>query len=98
MTTAAKRRSNTASRNHFNFTPLAVGGSRAAFKKKSTWRYGMGSNTTQAQGLVLFLIGFTFVAGGFAADIGYLYIAIGLALVGASIALFLKAKAWDHNE
>jgi hypothetical protein len=58
----------------------------------------MGANPTQAQGVVLFLIAFIFIAGGLAANIGYLYIVIGLALLGASMALFAKCKSWEHNE
>jgi hypothetical protein len=58
----------------------------------------MGANPTQAQALVLFLIAFVFIAGGLAANIGYLYIVVGLALLGASIALFLKCKPWEHQE
>jgi hypothetical protein len=58
----------------------------------------MGANATQAQALVLFLIAFIFIAGGLAADIGYLYLVIGLGLLGASIALFLKCKPWEHNQ
>ena len=58
----------------------------------------MGANATQAQALVLFLIAFVFFAGGLAANIGYLYIVIGLACLGASIALFLKCKPWENQE
>ena len=58
----------------------------------------MGANRTQAQGLTLFLIGFVFIAGGFAADIGYLYIVVGLAMLGVALALFAKCKPWEHNE
>ena len=58
----------------------------------------MGANPTQAQALVLFLIGFIFIAGGFAGNIGYLYMLIGLVFLGASIALFLKCKPWEHKE
>jgi hypothetical protein len=58
----------------------------------------MGANPTQAQGVMLFLIAFIFIAGGFAANIGYLYIVVGLVLLGASLALFAKCKPWEHNE
>jgi hypothetical protein len=58
----------------------------------------MGANPTQAQGLILFLIAFVFIAGGLAANIGFLYIAVGLVLLGVSVALFMKCKPWEHNE
>ena len=58
----------------------------------------MGANSTQAQGLALFLIGFILIAGGLAANISYLYLLLGLLSLGASIALFLKCKPWEHKE
>ena len=58
----------------------------------------MGANSTQAQALVLFLIAFVLIAGGFAANIGYLYILLGLLFLSASTALFLKCKPWEHKE
>jgi glucose dehydrogenase len=58
----------------------------------------MGANPTQAQALVLFLIGFVFIAAGLAAGTNFLYIVVGLALLGASIALFLKCKPWENQE
>ena len=56
----------------------------------------MGANVTQAQALVLFLIGFIFIAAGVAASM--MYLVIGLVLVGASCALFMKCKPWEHQE
>lgn len=58
----------------------------------------MGANPTQAQALVLFLVAFICIAGSFAADLNWLLMIIGLALLGASAALFLKCKPWEHNE
>ena len=58
----------------------------------------MGANSTQAQGLLLFLVGFVLIAGGLAANISYLYLLVGLVLLGASSALFLKCKPWEHKE
>ena len=58
----------------------------------------MGANPTQAQALVLFLVAFICIAGSFAADLNWLMMIIGLALLGASAALFLKCKPWEHNE
>ncbi len=58
----------------------------------------MGANSTQAQGVALFLLAFVPIAAGLAADINYLFVAIGLALLAGSIVLFLKCKPWEHNE
>ena len=58
----------------------------------------MGANSTQAQGLALFLIAFIMIAGGLAENVSYLYILLGLLSLGASIALFLKCKPWEHKE
>ena len=58
----------------------------------------MGANSTQAQGLALFLIAFIMIAGGLAENVSYLYILLGLLSLGASIALFLKCKPWEHSE
>lgn len=58
----------------------------------------MGANSTQAQAFALFLIAFVLIAGGLAANIGYLYLLLGLVLLGASVALFMKCKPWEHNE
>jgi hypothetical protein len=58
----------------------------------------MGANPTQAQALVLFLLAFTLIAAGLAADINYLYVLIGLALLAGSVALFLKCKPWENAE
>lgn len=58
----------------------------------------MGANPTQAQGVVLFLVAFTFIAGGLAADVNWLLMIVGLALLGVSIALFLKCKPWEQQE
>jgi hypothetical protein len=58
----------------------------------------MGANPTQAQALALFLLAFTLIAAGLAADINYLYVLIGLALLAGSVALFLKCKPWENAE
>jgi len=58
----------------------------------------MGANPTQAQGLVLFLIAFALIAAGFAADVNYIAVIIGVLMLGASVMLFLKCKPWEHNE
>ena len=58
----------------------------------------MGSNPTQAQALILFLIAFVLIASGLAAGGNFLYIAGGLVVLGVSAALFLKCKPWEHIE
>jgi len=58
----------------------------------------VGANTTQAQAVALFLVAFTFIAGSFAADLNWLLMIIGLALVAASMFLFVKCKPWEHRE
>ena len=58
----------------------------------------MGTNLTQAGALVLFLIAFTLIAVGLAADINYVALLGGLAMLAGSIVLFLKCKPWEHNE
>ncbi len=58
----------------------------------------MGANPTQAKGIVLFMIGFTLIALGLAEDVSYLAIALGLGLLGASAALFLRCKSWEYDE
>ncbi len=58
----------------------------------------MGANPTQAQGVVLFLVAFTLIAAGFAADISVITVLIGFALMAVSIIRFLKCKPWEHTE
>lgn len=57
----------------------------------------MGSNSTQGAAVALFLAAFVFagwalLSGGL---LQWLAFVIGL---GASVALFLKAKPWEHQE
>jgi hypothetical protein len=58
----------------------------------------MGANPTQAQAVVLFLAAFVFIAAGLAADVNFLWVVVGLALLGGSATLFLKCKPWEHKE
>jgi hypothetical protein len=58
----------------------------------------MGANPTQARAVVLFLVAFICFAGGFAANVNWLLMIVGLALFAASVALFLKCKPWEHRE
>jgi len=58
----------------------------------------MGANPTQAQAIVLFLVAFTLIAVGLAADVSLISLLLGLALLAGSIALFVKCKLWEHGE
>jgi hypothetical protein len=57
----------------------------------------MGANSTQALGLVLMLIAFVVLAGGFAGG-GVALIAGALVLVGISCAVLMKAKSQEQQE
>ena len=58
----------------------------------------MGSNPKQALGLVLFLAGCTIISAGCAMDGSIILMVVGVALVAASCAVFLKAKPLEHIE
>ena len=58
----------------------------------------MGANSTQAQAAILFLVAFVAISAGLAADVNYLLVLLGVALIGASAALFLKCKPWENTE
>jgi len=52
----------------------------------------MGANPTQAQALLLFVIGFTLAAAGFSLGGNVILIILGLALAAGSIVIFRKCK------
>jgi len=58
----------------------------------------MGANRTQAQGVVLFLVAFTFIAYGLAEDVSVIALLLGFATLAASIGLFVKCRPWEHRE
>ena len=58
----------------------------------------MGANPTQAHGVAFFLIAFTLIAAGLAADVNYILVVLGVLSLGVSVTLFLKCKPWEHNE
>jgi hypothetical protein len=58
----------------------------------------MGANPTQASGVALFLVAFTAISVGLYYGSSMLWILVGIALLGGSAALFLKAKPWEHRE
>lgn len=56
----------------------------------------MGANPTQALAFLLFLVAFVFIGAALFSGGSVLFFVIGLALIGASVALFLKAKPLEH--
>lgn len=56
----------------------------------------MGANPTQALAFLLFLVAFVFIGAALFSGGSVLFFVIGLASIGASIALFLKAKPLEH--
>lgn len=58
----------------------------------------MGANPTQAQGVLLFFVAFTLIAGGLAGNISIIPLVLGLAALSISIARFVKCKPWEHRE
>jgi hypothetical protein len=64
----------------------------------STKGLEMGANSTQGVAIVLFLVGFTFLAGALFTGGGLLYLLLFAVCVVASIGLFLKCKPSEHRE
>jgi hypothetical protein len=58
----------------------------------------VGSNPTQALALAIFLIAFVLLAAAFASGGSIVCILGFVAALGASVALFLKCKPWEHLE
>ena len=57
----------------------------------------MGANSTQALGILVFLLAFVLVAAAMAGG-GLLAAAGAVVLLAVSIFLFLKCKPWEHQE
>lgn len=57
----------------------------------------MGSNSTQAVAVTLFLVGFVLIAGGMAGGGIILWVG-GVALVAVSAAFFMKSKAAEQHD
>ena len=57
----------------------------------------MGSNPKQAFGLILFLLAWVLIAAGMAGG-GMLWMVAGVALIGCSATILLKAKALEDLE
>jgi hypothetical protein len=58
----------------------------------------MGANATQGLAVMLFLVAFTFLSLAFFNEGSVIYLVAFLVALGASTALFLKAKPWEHTE
>ena len=58
----------------------------------------MGANSTQGVAVMLFLIAFTFLSMALFSGGSVIYFLAFLLAIGASVALFLKAKPWEHQE
>lgn len=58
----------------------------------------MGANSTQAQGVAVFLIGFTMFAAGVAKGYSIWLIGVGAILICVAIALFRKCKPWEQED
>jgi hypothetical protein len=58
----------------------------------------MGANRTQAEAITLFFVAFICIAGSFAANVNWLLMLLGLALLAASVAMFRRCKPWEHTE
>lgn len=57
----------------------------------------MGANSTQALGVAIFLLAFTCLPIGIVGG-GVIFYLLGIALLGTSIAIFLKCKPLENAE
>jgi hypothetical protein len=58
----------------------------------------MGSNSVQAQGIVLFAIGLILLAGTFASGGNWLLIIATIVAFGLSVWRFLTCKGWEEGK
>ena len=58
----------------------------------------MGANATQGLAVLMFLVAFTFLAAAMFGGGNLMFIVLFLVGAVVSIGLFLKAKAWEHEE
>jgi hypothetical protein len=56
----------------------------------------MGANSTQGWATLLFLAAFTFLSWSLFAEGSVVFLLLFVVLLGASVALFLKCKTWEH--
>jgi hypothetical protein len=57
----------------------------------------MGANSTQAMGVLTFLIAFTLISAGIAYA-GILVSLVGVVLLAVSLGVFRKARPWEEAE
>ena len=57
----------------------------------------MGSNPTQAWGLILFLVAWVVIAAGMAGG-GIMVLLVGIVVLAAALGVLLKAKPLEHME
>ncbi len=58
----------------------------------------MGTNSTQAWAIIIFIAALTFLGGAMATGGNMLFMALFLATTGWSAFLFLKCKPWEHKQ
>jgi hypothetical protein len=58
----------------------------------------MGANSTQAQGVALFLIGFILFAAGMGKGFSVLLMAAGVVILAVSAVLFQRCKSWEQED
>ncbi len=58
----------------------------------------MGANSTQGLAILAFLAAFTFLSWALFADGNLLFVLLFVVCAGASVAMFRKAKPWEHVE
>ena len=58
----------------------------------------MGANPTQAQGVLIFLVAFVFIAAALYVGGNMLLALAGLVALGGATMLFMKCKPWEHEE
>ncbi len=57
----------------------------------------MGANSTQAYGVIAFMLAFVALAMFFAGG-GILLLSAAIVLLGVSVAILLKCKAWENAD
>ena len=58
----------------------------------------MGANSTQGMAFLLFLIGFTALAGAMFTGGSLLLLLLFVVCTAGSMALFVKCKPWEHKQ
>ena len=58
----------------------------------------MGANPTQAQGVILFLVSFAFIAAAICEGGSVLLFVAGLLVMIGAVMRFRKCKPWEHEE